>query len=152
VDDENPFELSDGLRWYMIDAAEEKPGAPSTPGLGKTTVASAHVDAKGSIRLKKTSNGDLATKTLSKSLDSRRSSSNSAKKGISSPGASGDRASGSAEVPRHLAPPPREHNDTEAGELREPAVSPDVGTGLGLESRAASYAAEEVRKDLLFGP
>ena len=43
----NPFDLSDGLRWFLVDAVEEKPGAPSTPGLGKSTVASAHVDAKG---------------------------------------------------------------------------------------------------------
>ncbi|KAL9120624.1 MAG: hypothetical protein Q9187_002819 [Circinaria calcarea] len=81
-DDENPFELSDGLRWYMLDAAEEKPGAPTTPGLGKSTVASANVDAKGSIqRNKRSSIDNAATKTLTKSLDSRRSSTNS-KKGL----------------------------------------------------------------------
>ncbi|KAI9887332.1 MAG: oligomeric, coiled-coil, peripheral membrane protein [Watsoniomyces obsoletus] len=82
LDDENPFELSDGLRWYLLDAAEEKAGAPTTPGLGKSTVASANVDAKGSIRVKKSAfgtSGATATKTLSKSLDSRRSSSNSKK-------------------------------------------------------------------------
>ncbi|CAL8578103.1 hypothetical protein XPA_003904 [Xanthoria parietina] len=74
-DDENPFELSDGLRWYLLDAAEEKPGAPINIGLGKATVASASVDAKGSsIR------NDLATKSLlTRSLDSRRSSTNSKK-------------------------------------------------------------------------
>lgn len=79
--DENPYELSDGLRWYLIDAAEEKPGAPINVGLGKATVASANVDAKGNIRMKKTSDGNGATKTLSRSLDSRRSSTNS-KKGL----------------------------------------------------------------------
>jgi autophagy-related protein 11 len=81
-EDDNPFDLSDGLRWYLIDAAEEKPGAPSTPGLGKSTVASTNVDATGSIRRsKKSSSGgvDGINKTLSKSLDSRRSSSNSKK-------------------------------------------------------------------------
>jgi autophagy-related protein 11 len=82
-EDDNPFDLSDGLRWYLIDAAEEKPGAPSTPGLGKSTVASAHIDATGSIqrRTKKSSSGEIndINKTLSKSLDSRRSSSNSKK-------------------------------------------------------------------------
>ncbi|PGH18044.1 hypothetical protein AJ79_00670 [Helicocarpus griseus UAMH5409] len=77
MDDDNPFELSDGLRWYLLDASEEKPGAPSTPGLAKSTVASAHVDARGSIRLKRTSNGGGATKTLTKNLDSRRNSSSS---------------------------------------------------------------------------
>jgi autophagy-related protein 11 len=82
-EDDNPFDLSDGLRWYLIDASEEKPGAPSTPGLGKSTVASAHIDATGSIqrRAKKSSISDIndINKTLSKSLDSRRSSSNSKK-------------------------------------------------------------------------
>ncbi|EEA27016.1 hypothetical protein TMatcc_004702 [Talaromyces marneffei ATCC 18224] len=78
-DDENPFELSDGLRWYLLDATEEKPGAPSTPGLGKSTVASAHVDAKGSIRLKRTAAGGNVAKTLTKSLDSRRNSAASKK-------------------------------------------------------------------------
>ena len=79
--DENPYELSDGLRWYLIDAAEEKPGAPINVGTGKVTVASANVDAKGSIRMKKSSDGNGATKTLTRSLDSRRSSTNS-KKGL----------------------------------------------------------------------
>jgi autophagy-related protein 11 len=80
LEDDNPFELSDGLRWYLMDALEEKPGAPSTPGLGKSTVASAHIDAQGSTirRGKKNSSGGVE-KTLSKSLDSRRSSSNSKK-------------------------------------------------------------------------
>ncbi|KAL7270136.1 hypothetical protein RUND412_007165 [Rhizina undulata] len=51
VDEENPFELSDGLRWYLLDAVEEKaPGAPSTPGLATSTVAAVNVDVKGSVR------------------------------------------------------------------------------------------------------
>ena len=79
--DDNPYELSDGLRWYLIDASEEKPGAPINVGLGKATVASANVDAKGNIPMKKASDGNGATKTLSRSLDSRRSSTNS-KKGL----------------------------------------------------------------------
>lgn len=79
--DENPYELSDGLRWYLIDALEEKPGAPINVGLGKATVASANVDARGNIPMKKSSDGNGATKTLSRSLDSRRSSTNS-KKGL----------------------------------------------------------------------
>lgn len=77
-EDDNPFQLSDGLRWYLIHASEEKPGAPSTPGLGKSTVASTMVDATGSIRRSKTSSSGI-NKTLSKSLDSRRSSNNSKK-------------------------------------------------------------------------
>ena len=52
----NPFDLSDGLRWFLVDAVEEKPGAPSTPGLGKSTVASARVDAKGTSSIRRTKN------------------------------------------------------------------------------------------------
>jgi len=66
IDEENPFQLSDGLRWYLLDATEEKPGAPTTPGLGSSTVASANVDARGSLRNRKPVVG--AKKTLSKSL------------------------------------------------------------------------------------
>ncbi|KAK5106614.1 oligomeric, coiled-coil, peripheral membrane protein [Lithohypha guttulata] len=83
--DDNPFELSDGLRWYLVEAAEEKPGAPSTPGLGKSTVAAsvievkAHMGRKGSGTAGKDSDRAApgavnAAKTLHKSLDSRRSS------------------------------------------------------------------------------
>ena len=85
-EDDNPFDLSDGLRWYLIDAVEEKPGAPSTPGLGKSTVASTHIDATGDIRRQKKSSSagvEGLNKTLSKSLDSRRSSTNS-KRGLPS--------------------------------------------------------------------
>ncbi|OBT73268.1 hypothetical protein VF21_08428 [Pseudogymnoascus sp. 05NY08] len=82
-EDDNPFDLSDGLRWYLIDAVEEKPGAPPlTPSLGKSTVAAANVDATGSIRHSKKISGsavDNISKTLSRSLDSRRSSNNSRK-------------------------------------------------------------------------
>lgn len=96
VDEENdnPFDLSDGLRWYLIDAQEDKPGAPSTPGLGKTTVAANKVDAvaeKSHIRNAASSSKGLGlvtgrgpptaidgvSKTLSKSLESRRSSTSS---------------------------------------------------------------------------
>ncbi len=81
-EDDNPFDLSDGLRWYLIEAAEEKPGAPSTPGLGKSTAAISNVDATGSIRRSKKSSSsgvEGINKTLSKSLDSRRGSNNSKK-------------------------------------------------------------------------
>lgn len=92
VDDENdnPFDLSDGLRWYLIDAHEDKPGAPSTPGLGKTTVAANKVDAvaershvrnasgKGLGLVGRPSTGiNGVSKSLSKSLESRRSSTSS---------------------------------------------------------------------------
>ncbi|KAL2436265.1 Autophagy-related protein 11 [Exophiala dermatitidis] len=95
VDDENPFELSDGLRWYMIDATEEKLGAPGTPSVGKSTVTASNVEVKGHMGTgrKEHKSGmsigggmggasattNMVTKTLTKSLDSRRSSSGSKK-------------------------------------------------------------------------
>ena len=37
-DEDNPFHLSGGLRWFMVDAVKEQSGAPSTPGFGQSTV------------------------------------------------------------------------------------------------------------------
>lgn len=82
-ENDNPFQLSDGLRWYLIDAHEYKPGAPATPGMGKSTVAANTVEATANIHTGKGKSRDSATsieginKTLSKSLESRRSSSSS---------------------------------------------------------------------------
>jgi autophagy-related protein 11 len=93
-DNDNPFDLSDGLRWYLIDAAEDKSGAPSTPGLAKSTVAANNVEAmaerhthgragpKGGGtggRSGVASGIEGVSKTLSKSLESRRSSTGSKK-------------------------------------------------------------------------
>ncbi|KIH86281.1 hypothetical protein SPBR_08083 [Sporothrix brasiliensis 5110] len=94
-ENDNPFDLSDGLRWYLIDAIEDKPGAPSTPGLGKSTVAANHVEAVADIHTHaRTASGrglglglgagrptgiDGVSKTLSRSLESRRSSTSSRK-------------------------------------------------------------------------
>lgn len=102
-DNDNPFDLSDGLRWYLIDAQEDKPGAPSTPGLGKTTVASTKVEAKGDMQAQprstpsgglavlggggKPSAADAASKSLSKSLESRRSSTSSTRRPLPFAGA-----------------------------------------------------------------
>ncbi|EEQ32733.1 oligomeric, coiled-coil, peripheral membrane protein [Microsporum canis] len=125
IDDDNPFELSDGLRWYLLDASEEKPRAPSTPGLGKSTVASAHVDAKGSIRLKRAAYGGGATKTLSKSLDSRRNSSAS----------------------RNGAPIP-----TLQPASTSETVLPSDGDQCAESRREEAQIFDEVRRDLLSGP
>ncbi|KAL8726694.1 MAG: hypothetical protein Q9166_006562 [cf. Caloplaca sp. 2 TL-2023] len=136
-DDENPFELSDGLRWYLLDAAEEKPGAPINIGLGKATVASASVDAKGSsIRPSRKADGnDGVTKSLlTRSLDSRRSSTNS-KKGLpvtSTAVPSGN--AGSSEVP--VAP----HDPTSVNGVINPSDNDPFNN------------PEEVRKNLLWGP
>lgn len=93
-ENDNPFDLSDGLRWYLIDAHEDKPGAPSTPGLGKSTVAANNVEAMADMHThgRSTSKGSVlggraggpsgiegVSKTLSKSLESRRSSTGSRK-------------------------------------------------------------------------
>lgn len=138
-EDDNPFELSDGLRWYLLDAAEEKPGAPSTPGLGKSTVASANVDAKGSIRMKRPSKGNDVSAKLNKSLDSRRSSTSSKRASISA--IPEDSPQGG--TPSHLRPG-----------SRSSATSP---SGLGIQISSSPLqrrdASEEVgREDLLFGP
>lgn len=91
-ENDNPFDLSDGLRWYLIDAHEDKPGAPSTPGMSKTTVAANNVEAVAEKTHARTSSGkglglvghrptgiDGVSKSLSKSLESRRSSTGSKK-------------------------------------------------------------------------
>lgn len=139
--DENPYELSDGLRWYLIDAAEEKPGAPINVGLGKATVASANVDAKGNIRMKKSSDGNGVTKTLSRSLDSRRSSTNS-KKGAAGNPPIGPTTStleqsldAAATVPTNLLPPHDSYRSrsperpTSSQTLDVPAVATTGATG-----------------------
>lgn len=122
LDDENPFELSDGLRWYLVDATEEKPGAPATPGLGKSTVASANVDARGSIRLGRPSTGGNVAKTLTKSLDSRRNSNNS-KKG-----------------------PPQLANDSTTDLTRQAENEP------GSRQQEEGPVSDEVRRDQLQDP
>jgi autophagy-related protein 11 len=92
-ENDNPFDLSDGLRWYLIDAHEDKPGAPSTPGLGKSTVAGSNVEAVANMHThaRSLSKGSAfgvrggpsgiegVSKTLSKSLESRSSSAGSRK-------------------------------------------------------------------------
>lgn len=112
---DNPFDLSDGLRWWLIDAHEDKPGAPSTPGLGKSTVAANNVaavaDMHGShIRPLSKSKSKLlgglggstsgiegVSRTLHKSLESRRSSTSSKKAhAFNLAGGNGATAKGSA--------------------------------------------------------
>ncbi|KHO00145.1 Autophagy-related protein 11 [Metarhizium album ARSEF 1941] len=88
-ENDNPFQLSDGLRWYLLDAQEDKAGAPSTPGMGKSTVASNKVEATADIqslpiKARGKTRDSIASieginKSLSKSLESRGSSSGSKK-------------------------------------------------------------------------
>lgn len=143
MDDENdnPFDLSDGLRWYLIDAQEDKPGAPSTPGLGKTTVAANKVDAVAErSHARTTSNKTLGlvsrgptgiegvSKTLSKSLESRRSSTSS-RKAMPFNGVGGGRGSALA---------------SEANSIRAAAAeSPDAaGAGAAATAESASPAQQ----------
>ena len=145
-DDENPFELSDGLRWYLLDAQEEKPGAPTTPGLGKSTVASANVDARGSIQRKKTSDESRATKTLTKSLDSRRSSSGSKMSIVAATTSARPSSSTSAAIPEDVA---------QLSAQNEAAVDSNKSPSPSRPSSASANKPsdpEEVRKDLLWGP
>ena len=145
-DDENPFELSDGLRWYLLDAQEEKPGAPSTPGLGKSTVASANVDAKGSIQRKKASDESRATKTLTKSLDSRRSSSGSKKSVVAATTSARPSNSTSAVIPEGVAQTSAQNEAAvESNKSRSPSRP-------GSASASKTPDTEEVRRNLLWGP
>jgi len=156
--DDNPFELSDGLRWYLIDAVEEKPGAPSTPGLGRSTVAASVIEVKahmgrkasgGKDSDKATSSAVNAAKTLHKSLDSRRSSEASRKSG-------GPPLRPSASNSSAVAPLTTAGADGEA----EGTMSPVVPTIRPSESslREQGQAREDarlfevVRQDLMLGP
>ncbi|KAF2153732.1 hypothetical protein K461DRAFT_266856 [Myriangium duriaei CBS 260.36] len=85
LENDNPFELSDGLTWYLVHATEERGGAPIAPSAGKVTVqasvANANAERSNARRL---GDGDLESpgvrdlkEKLGKSLSSRRSSSTS---------------------------------------------------------------------------
>lgn len=170
MDDDNPFELSDGLRWYLLDAAEEKIGAPSTPSVGKSTVASAAHHAKGSnVDMKKASAGNDASSKL-QSLESRRSSSNSKRGSIS--GGSIHRKESHEDVdPNTRSPTLVDRGDggsTKTATTIERSASrashrnaPSKSSGLGIEIKEPMNGAEaqtdgtstdEVRRDLLWGP
>ncbi|KAM3421607.1 Autophagy-related protein 11 [Cercospora zeina] len=155
VEDDNPFDLSDGLTWWMVHATEERGAgaAPTTPGLGKSTVSTANVDAKGSIRIKRSSKSDDASKHLNKSLDSRRSSSTS-KKNVP---AGSTAATGSASATPQ-ANTPRQRTDSQASSLNNPMLPTQhqqqprplpaaAGVGLGIGSNNAEpQPHEQIRK------
>lgn len=154
-DDENPFELSDGLRWYLLDAAEEKPGAPINIGLSKVTVASANVDAKGSIRMKKSSDGSGATKNLTRSLDSRRNSANSRKGTVAlsgSPlsGGGGGGGGGVVGVGEVVVIEPSQFNPE--GQQQQQQQHATIPMDANPWITTGGQATDEVRKDLLWGP
>ena len=147
-DDDNPFGLSDGLRWYYLDATEENLGAPITLGPAKTTVASAHVDAEGSIQRKRNQDQGIATRTLTKSLDSRRSSANSKKSIV---GAAGSPALATGIFDSSTATATTSARAAEPG----PATTKPVEDSNSLQPRplpTTGVIPEEVRKDQLFDP
>ncbi|TID25038.1 hypothetical protein E2P81_ATG04144 [Venturia nashicola] len=156
-EDDNPFDLSDGLRWYLLEAQEEKVGAPSTPGLGKATVSAANVDARGSIRIssskKKTSDAvEEASKALSRSLDSRRSSQSSKKNvpvglGVGKAGSNEALHVETPENGRSPGPGPSHLRTTSDAESMQP---PAVDSGAPAAVEASTL--DEVRRNLLWGP
>lgn len=158
VEDENPFELSDGLRWYLLEAAEEKAGAgaPTTPGPAKSTVASAHVDVRGSIPRKKMDGEGGATKTLAKSLDSRHSSSsNHSRKSLVGGGnlssAAGTGVPAAATTAVVVDDPVVAHGVT-APDSRLTDGFSGAGMETGLRRSGDSEGVVHVRTDLLWGP
>lgn len=156
VDDENdnPFDLSDGLRWYLIDAHEDKPGAPSTPGLGKSTVAANKVDAVAERAQIRTASGkglglggrgptgiDGVSKTLSKSLESRRSSTSS-KKALPFGIGGGGKGSGLASEANSIRAAPADSPDPPAeGSGQQTSNATEQANGGG-EAQAEGTAAE----------
>ena len=168
MEHDNPFELSDGLRWYLLDAAEEKFVAPSTPSFGKSTVASATHHAKGrTIGLKSQSAGGNDASAKLHSLESRRSSSNS-KRGSISAGSTHQRDIGEetsivgARSPT-LAEKATDGLGAKPTSLHERSASraslnnvPCRSSGLGVEITKASQppdrpSNDEVRRDQLWG-
>ncbi|KAI1170757.1 autophagy-related protein 11-domain-containing protein [Nemania sp. FL0916] len=174
-DNDNPFDLSDGLRWWLIDAHEDKPGAPSTPGLAKSTVASNNVAAvadmhsygrTGKHKSKLGPNGGIegVSRTLNKSLESRRSSSGSKKASPFAPGAAAAKGSALASETNSLRAAPADSPAADASPTLEHSIAgpvttqeepttrphhPDKGKGV-----AGSTDSNEVRNiaDSLFGP
>ncbi|KAJ4377425.1 oligomeric, coiled-coil, peripheral membrane protein [Neocucurbitaria cava] len=157
-EDDNPFELSDGLRWYLLDATEEKAMAPGTPGIkGVVTVKSSMETGQGQMQLaKKKSSMDPATQ-LGKSLDSRRSSGTSRK----SVPVVGTRTSTEALSPgEHAETNPTSNAATRGASpagthgpshLRETETATS-GNSSGIDRLIEDQNGDNVRKDLLWGP
>ena len=161
-DDENPFELSDGLRWYLMDATEEKLGPPMTIGSSKSTVAAANVDAQGrmgvnSHRKKGDAEGEgEATAKLRGSLDSRRSSSNS-KAGARPSTATSAEAANPVVTPQGDEQPRPATTSTSLLELDPTTNTAAAAAATTLPKHGSSLRhsspQEPVRSsDLLFGP
>ena len=134
LDDDNPFGLSDGLRWYHLDAEEERTGAPFAPGPARATVASAQIDAEGSIQRKKNPDQGVVARVLTKSLDSRRSSGNSRKSLIG--------AINNPQVPS----PPVNVGDVVGDVVDDAGIETDGGFSKPISALPKSAIPEEVRR------
>lgn len=164
-DDDNPFELSDGLRWYLLDAAEEKPNAlssmtlrtVSTHGKSAATVASANVDAKGTSVKVKSKDGDVASK-LGKSLESRRSSTTSRAGSIRATKDGSSDVSVKVDVPNAGAGLAKKSSLLTFNPSTAQTVQTHGSSSLGIEvpqgqrDGNGANATDEVRKDQLWGP
>ncbi|KAF2863871.1 hypothetical protein K470DRAFT_254747 [Piedraia hortae CBS 480.64] len=147
-EDPNPFDLSHGLTWFLVTATEElsrSVAAPATPGPGRTTVAAANVDAKGSIRIKR---GEDASGVLSKSLDSRSSSVSSRAK---------RREERDKVVVQEGGKNTGNKQSTDKQSATTPAATTTDSQTAPMTENTAQPTSEEnpsnqVRKDLLWGP
>lgn len=175
---DNPFDLSDGLRWWLIDAHEDKAGAPTTPGLGKSTVAANNVEAMADIRTHQPRTGaskllpgskntgiEGVSRTLSKSLESRRSSTGSTRKALpfaGGAGASAAKSSALASETNSLRAVPADSPDTGGSMVGSPskgrneltAPSKSSGSALRPEDGSGEQGTEVTHHDLdsLLGP
>ncbi|KAH8650155.1 autophagy-related protein 11-domain-containing protein [Xylariales sp. PMI_506] len=143
---DNPFDLSDGLRWWLVEAHEDKPGAPSTPGLGKSTVAANNVEAVADLHTHqaRTVASKLLTggvkgiegvsRTLSKSLESRRSSAGStARKALPFAGAKSSALASETNSLRAAA--------VESPELAGSLVGSGSGSGSGAKGKGTETSS-----------
>lgn len=155
-EDDNPFELSDGLRWYLLDATEEKAMAPGTPGIkGAVTVKSSLETGQGEMqKLKKKSATDPATQ-LGRSLDTRRSSGTSNRKAqlvggrpsaeALSPGERADSSPSSNVATRGASPAGAgAHGPSHLREIADCANS--------VDKHREDHNGASVRQDQLWGP
>ncbi|PSN66704.1 hypothetical protein BS50DRAFT_600381 [Corynespora cassiicola Philippines] len=142
----------------LSDGLQEKSGAPGTPGLGKTTVASARIMGQGLVEQTKKKASNDPAKQLGKSLDSRRSSGTS-RKSVPVVGGGGQT---SAESFRQGEHPDSGPNSNAATRGASPAGAGTGGSGPGPSHLRESSEAntterllegqDEVRKDLMWGP
>ena len=66
--DHNPFELADGLRWYYLDAVEEKPSSSASRELARSmSLQKSELQRRSSTERKSSGEGSSSRKRLSQS-------------------------------------------------------------------------------------